>query len=104
VPCLVIVTASRENSSLENLEIYCEIGFSPDTYIAALQRLQPDATLKELRIFPMIASSGKVEMNQVVSLVKKNYALTKLGKDFTELDNTGEIHAICRLNQAGRCY
>jgi hypothetical protein len=40
----------------------------------------------------------------VVSLVKKNYALIKLGADFIEHDETGELGSILRLNQAGRRY
>jgi hypothetical protein len=37
-------------------------------------------------------------MTQVVSLVKKNYALTELGKDVTGHDETGKLGSILKVN------
>jgi hypothetical protein len=102
--CLAIVTALQENSSLETLEIYSSSGVAPDTYITALARLQMNTTLKKLCLYPVLDSFGDGEMKRGVSLVKKNYVLTELHGAFTKHDKTGELHAILRLNQAGRCY
>jgi hypothetical protein len=103
--CLAIVAFLRENSSLETLEMHCHRGgMAPGTFMTALESVQMNTTLKELHISPMIASFGKAEMNRVVSLVKKNYALIKLGEDFIAHDETGELGTILRLNQAGRRY
>jgi hypothetical protein len=105
--CLAVVTGLRENSWLETLEIDCHQcwdGIAPDTYITALESLQPHATLKEFYIFPRIDSFSDDEMKRVVSLVKKNYVQTKLDKGLTEHDETGELVSILRLNQAGRRY
>jgi hypothetical protein len=60
--------------------------------------------LKKLCLSPDLASFGNDEMKRVVSLIKKNYVLTELGKGVTGHDETGELHAILRLNQAGRRY
>jgi hypothetical protein len=102
--CLAIATALRENSSLETLEIYGHGGIAPDTYIAALESVQMNTTLRKLQLAPMIDSFGGDEMKRVVSLVKKKYVLTKLDKGLTKQDETGELGSILRLNKAGRRY
>jgi hypothetical protein len=102
--CLAIVTALRENSLLGTLEIYAADKIAPDAYMTALENVQMNTALKKLCLPLALASFGEAEMNQVVSLVKKNYALTKLDEGFTERDKTRELHAILRLNQAGRRY
>jgi hypothetical protein len=103
--CLAIVTALRENSSLETLELsdrHC--GIAPDTYIAALESIQMHTTLKKLHLSAIVDSFGDDEMKQLVTLVKKNYVLAKLDKGLTDQDETGELGSILRLNQAGRRY
>jgi hypothetical protein len=102
--CLGIVTALRENSSLENLEIFGHCGIAPDTYIAALESFQPNTTLKKLFLSPTLDSFGDDEMQRVVTLIKKNYTLTRLDEGLTKKDETGELGSILRLNQAGRRY
>jgi hypothetical protein len=103
--CLAIVTALRENSSLETLEFYCDHGtIARDTYMTALESFQMNTSLKKLCLSPVLASFGEAEMNQVVSLVKKNYTLIELDEDVTGHDETGKLGSILRLNQAGRGY
>jgi hypothetical protein len=102
--CLAIVTALRENSSLGTLEIYVNSVIAPDTYITALERLQMNATLKELCLYPVLDSFGDGEMKRVVSLVKKNYVLTELDEGVSAHDKTGELGTLLRLNHAGRRY
>jgi hypothetical protein len=102
--CLTIATALRENLSLGTLEISGHGGIVPDTYIAALENVQMNTTLKKLHLSPMVDSFGNDEMKRVVSLVKKKYVLTELDKVVTEKDETGELHSILRLNQEGRSY
>jgi hypothetical protein len=100
--CLAFVTALPENSSLETLEIFSGNGIAPDTYMTALESLQMNTTLKKLCLSP--AFFGNDEMKRMVSLVKKNYVLIELDEDVSTQDKTGEIHAILRLNKAGRRY
>jgi hypothetical protein len=103
--CLAVVTALPKTSSLETLEIHSADGvIAHDTYITALESALMNTALKKLRLSPIIASFGEAEMNQVVSLVKKNYTLTELDEDITEHDETGKLGSILRLNQAGRRY
>lgn len=93
--CLAIVAFLRENSSLEALQIQCA-GITADTYISALESVQMNATLKVLWLSPILDFFGDCEMDEVISLVKKNYSLTDLDEDVTEHDETGELHAILR--------
>jgi hypothetical protein len=60
--------------------------------------------LKTLRLSPILASMGEEEMNQVVSLVKKNCSLEVLDEGVSALGKTGELGILLRLNQAGRRY
>jgi hypothetical protein len=106
--CLSIATTLRENSSLETLEICTDNGelsiIAPDTFMIALETVQKNTTLKKLCLSPDLASFGNDGMKRVVSLVKKNFVLTELDSKVTGYDETGELHAILRLNQAGRRY
>jgi hypothetical protein len=101
--CFDTVGMLKGNTTLEYLHIKSN-GISPDVYISALESLQPSSTLKTLRLSPIIDSMGEEEMNQVVSLVKKNYALATLDEGLSALDKTGELGTLLRLNQAGRRY
>jgi hypothetical protein len=101
--CLATVALLRENYSLETLEI-CNAGIRADIYIAALESVQMDATLKKLCLSPILDLFGDGEMKRVVSLVKKNYSLAVLDEGVSTHDKTGELHAVLRLNQAGRGY
>jgi hypothetical protein len=97
------VAMLKGNTTLECLDIKSD-GISPDAYFAALESLQPSSTLKTLRLSPIIASMGEAEMNQVVSLVRKNYSLAVLDEGVSANDETGELGILLRLNQAGRRY
>jgi hypothetical protein len=102
--CLAIATALRENSSLETLDISDFHDISPDTYIATLESIQMHTTLSKLHLSPQVKSFSNDEMKRVVSLVKKNYVLTKLSEDVTKHGEARELGYILRLNKAGRRY
>jgi hypothetical protein len=101
--CFDTVAMLEGNTTLECLDI-CSSGIGPDAYFAALKSLQPISALQTLRLWPKLNSFGNNEMNQLVSLVKKNYSLAHLGYPVSEHDKTGELDTLLRLNQAGRRY
>jgi hypothetical protein len=101
--CFDTVAMLEDNTTLEYLHIK-NGGIRPDAYISALGSLQPSSTLKTLRLCPAFASMSEEEMNQVVSLVKKNYSLAVLEEGLCAHDTTGEVGTVLRLNQAGRRY
>jgi hypothetical protein len=101
--CFDTVAMLEGNNTLDCLDIKSG-GISPDAYCAALESLQPSSTLKTLLLSPVLASMGEEEMNQVVSLVKKNYSLTVLDECVSAHDKTGEVGTLLRLNQVGRRY
>jgi hypothetical protein len=101
--CFDTVAMLEGNTTLECLDIKSS-GMSPDAYFAALESLQPNSTLKTLRLSPVVASMGEEEVNQVISLVKKNYSLTVLDECVCAHDETGEVGTLLRLNQMGRRY
>jgi hypothetical protein len=101
--CSDTVAMLQGNTTLECLVIR-RGGIGPDAYFAALESLQSSSVLKTLRLSAVLTLMGEKEMNQVVSLVKKNYSLVNLDVGLLELDKTGELGTLLRLNQAGRCY
>jgi hypothetical protein len=101
--CFDTVAMMKGNTTLEYLHIKSD-GIGPDAYFAALKSLQPSSALKTLRLSPGLASMGEEEMNQVVSLVKKNYSLAVLDEGASAQDKTGELCILLRLNRAGRRY
>jgi hypothetical protein len=122
--CLDTVTMLKDNCSLECLDINSSgVGthvLRLDDYLAALERLQPNMTLKTLllhptpiRSFPNLPNFGRSfqhktvmdgKIKHFVSLVKKNYALESLDPYLYGHDKTGELCTILRLNRAGRRY
>jgi hypothetical protein len=72
--CFDTVALLEVNATLECIGVNSD-GISPDVYFTALESLQPNTTLKRLRLSPILASMGKEEMNQVLSFVKMNYSL-----------------------------
>jgi hypothetical protein len=101
--CLDTVAMLEGNTTLECLDITSG-GIGLDAYYSALESLQPNTTLKTLRLSPVLASMGVEEMNQVVSLVKKNFSLAVLDEGVSAHDKTGEVATLLRLNKAGRRY
>jgi hypothetical protein len=91
------------NATLESLDIKSG-GITPNAYFTALENLQPITALTTLRFSPVLASMGKAEMNQLVSIVKKNYSLAVLDEGVSARDKTGELGTLLRLNQMGRHY
>jgi hypothetical protein len=102
--CFYTVTMLEGNSTLECLDIINSGGIGHGAYFAAFERLQPSSRLKTLRLSPVLASMGEEEMNQVVSLVRKNYSLEVLDEGVSAHDKTGELGTLLRLNHAGRRY
>jgi hypothetical protein len=101
--CVDTVAMLEGNTTLECLDITSG-GIGSDAYISALESLQPNMTLKILRLSPVLASMGVEEMHQVVSFLKKNYSLAGLDEGVSMHDKTGEVGALLRLNKAGRRY
>jgi hypothetical protein len=101
--CFDTVTMLEGNTTLECLDIKSG-GISPDAYFSALESLQPNSTLKTLRLSPVLVSMGEKEMNQVVSLLRKNGSVDVLDEGVSAKDETGELGTLLRLNQAGRRY
>jgi hypothetical protein len=91
------------NTTMECLDIKSR-GISPDAYFAALESLQPNTILKTLRLSPALASMGDDKMEQLVSLVKKNYSLEVLDEGISSRDKTGKLCTLLRLNKGGRRY
>jgi hypothetical protein len=101
--CFDTVAMLEGNTALECLDIKSG-GISPGAYISVLESLQPSTTLKTLRLSPLLDPMGEEEMNQVVSLVKKNYSLAVLDEGLSTNDGTEQVATLLRLNQAGRRY
>jgi hypothetical protein len=95
------VATLRENSSLETLEILSN-GIAPDTYFAALESLQPNTSLKTLRLCPCLKSMSDAEIQRLVSTATKNYRLESLDDEI--VSQSWEVGVILHLNRAGRCY
>jgi hypothetical protein len=101
--CFDTVVMLKGNTTLECLDIKSR-GVSLDGYFAALEGLQPNTTLKALRLSPILASMGDDKMNQLVSLVKKNYSLAVLDEGVSQWDKSGEFGTLLRLNKVARRY
>jgi hypothetical protein len=103
--CIDTVAMLEGNTVLECLRIIDRGGIGPQAYLAALGCLQPNSTLKTLQLSVKVgASMAEQKMNQVVSLVKKNYSLAVLDEGVSTHDKTGELATLLRLNQVGRRY
>jgi hypothetical protein len=101
--CFDTVVMLEGNTTLECLGIKSR-GISLDAYFAALEGLQPNTTLKVLRLSPILASMGDGKMKQLVSLVRKNYSIAFLDEGISKWDKTGEFGTLLRLNKVGRRY
>ena len=97
-----------ENTFLESLKIFEKYG-SPiqvEELLALISALQLNTTLKTLGFqsscFTNICFTVD-EVNELVSILKKNYGLERLVPDIPCADD-GTVKAILRLNAAGRRY
>jgi hypothetical protein len=68
----------------------------------ALAALGPNTTLKTLLLHPKLDSFDSDQIEELLSLIRKNYGLEGLDDGFP--DPTGEVGYILRLNKAGRRY
>jgi hypothetical protein len=99
----------EDNPFLESLTIASGSQIKFDELFALVSSLQPDSTLKTLRFqsdFPVSHGSLYLtddKVNQLVSILKKNYGLEHLVPDIRCTDDRS-VKAILRLNRAGRRY
>jgi hypothetical protein len=103
-----------ENTVLQRLTIHADCLFKFDELCALISALQLNTTLKTLGLlFPCLEDMGNQtytrkslylsddEVNQLVSILRKNYGLQRLRLPWA---NDRTIKAILRLNRAGRRY
>jgi hypothetical protein len=100
--CIETVSALAVNMSLEylDIEISGDERISSVDYLATLAALGPNTTLKTLRLHPKLDSFESDQVEELLSLIRKNYGLESL--DDSLPDPTGEVRYILRLNKAGR--
>jgi hypothetical protein len=101
-----IAAMLQENASLESLSILTWNAVKAEEYIAFLDVLQHNKTLKTIRlhlIHNMRLQLKIYEIEQLAVLLKTNYALERL-PDIDQKDLSGDLGAILRLNEAGRRY
>jgi hypothetical protein len=97
-----------ENTCLENLTIKESSGsdITVEELLTLISALQLNTTLKTLEFHSSCFENGYFsvdEVNQLVSILKKNYGLEHLLPDIPCADG-GRVKAILRLNAAGRRY
>jgi hypothetical protein len=104
-----IVAMLQDNTSLESLSFLSyesSIKIKAEDYFVLVTALQHNRTLKTLSLHQFHSRRTRLtedESKQMVSLLKKNYALESL--DYLDLgDPVGDVSAILRLNKAGRRY
>jgi hypothetical protein len=106
---LEALTMMGDNPFLESLTIASGSQIKFDEFFTLVSSLQPDTTLKTLGFqsdFPVSHGSLYLtddKVNQLVSILKKNYGLEHLVPDIRCTDDR-IIKAILRLNRAGRRY
>jgi hypothetical protein len=95
--------ALRENESLEALSLLSDDVRSED-YLEFVAAIQPNETLKSLRLCPMNGNTFRLDedgMKDLIPILKKNYGL----EEIRELCHDSEdIRSILKLNRAGRRY
>jgi hypothetical protein len=104
--CLGIASMLEDNTSLESLYITSSNSrTNADVYLAFAAALEQNTTLKTLCFRPAYGSLGISDnaAKELVSTLKKNYKLESFPD--TDFDfRIGDVHAILRLNGAGRLY
>ena len=102
--CLKKVSALAVNASLEylDIEIKGDESISSVDYLAALAALGRNTTLKTLRLHPKLDSFDSDQVEELLSLIRKNYGLESLDDGLP--DPTGEAGYILLFNKAGRRY
>jgi hypothetical protein len=100
---LEVLAMLRENESLETLSMPCQDARFED-YLVYVAAIQPNTTLKRLRLFPFHDVDfclDKDETKDLIRVLKKNYGL----EEIMGLRDGGEdIRSIFELNRAGRRY
>jgi hypothetical protein len=100
-----VLAAVRENASLKTLTVWSPGMMSQDArlenYLLFVAAIQPNTTLKSLRLHYQHFSLEGDELNQFVSVLKTNYGLEEIPGLGHGADN---ISSIFELNRAGRRY
>jgi hypothetical protein len=95
-----------EKTFLESLTIEIHGSIEFEEFLPLISALQLNTTLKtfglQLNSFDHVYYTVD-EVNQLASILKKNYALEHLAPDLSCVDD-GAVKAILRLNRAGRRY
>jgi hypothetical protein len=93
-----------ENSTLAILElIQVADAVAPSFYIAVVEALQLNKTLKTLRLYDGLCCFTNDEVKYLTSVVKKNYGLESIPALDSD-DRMRDLRSILRLNGAGREY
>jgi hypothetical protein len=107
---LEAVKMMEENRFLESLTIHSSgSGITVEELFALISALQLNTTLKTLSLIGVYESDHyndltDDEVNQLVSILMKNYGLERLASDISSADDDRTVKAILRLNRAGRRY
>jgi hypothetical protein len=100
---LELLAMLHENESLETLSMPCWDARFQD-YIEFVAAIQPNTTLKILRLYPFNGvnfSMDEDETKELLMVLKKNYGL----EEITGLQHgAGDVNSIFQLNRAGRRY
>jgi hypothetical protein len=92
-----------ENESLETLSMTSKAARFED-YLVFVAAIQPNTTLKSLRLHPSHVNDICVDENEskdLISVLKKNYGLEAIPG---VINGAGDVNSIFELNRAGRRY
>jgi hypothetical protein len=98
-----VVVMLRENESLETLSMPIMDARLED-YLIFVAGIQPNTTLKRLRLHPSLGVPFRVDENETKDLIpvlKKNYGLEEIPRLHHFV---GDVSSILQLNRAGRRY
>jgi hypothetical protein len=106
--CPALQDGLGKNSTLERLELIeiglVEAGVSAFSfYFAAVKAVQPNKTLKSLRLGYYSLEMADDEVKDIAALVNQNYGLESLENNSSD-ERMGDVLAILRLNRAGPRY
>jgi hypothetical protein len=99
---MAVLTMLRENESLETISMVKNA--RSEDYLAFVAAIQPNTTLKSLRLHSSYINDicvGEDETKNLISVLKKNYGL----EEMPGLNHfAGDVDSIFELNRAGRRY
>jgi hypothetical protein len=95
-----VLAVLRDNDSLETLFMISNLARFDD-YLVCVAAIQPNTTLKSLRLHRNFFCADQAETKALITLLKKNYGLEELQGVY---HGAGDMHSILQLNGAGRRY